>query len=128
MSEEDSLLEHRRKACERAKRWRLENPEKHKETIKRWRKNNPDMVREELRRWCRANPEKKRAYNELIHHKTRKGLLVPVTCSSCGLICKKLQAHHDDYSKPLEVRWVCHSCHLKIHGKKTRDAQDTIGG
>lgn len=37
--------------------------------------------------------------------------------NSCS-VCKsnyKVEAHHDDYTKPLEVRWLCEPCHKKWH-------------
>src|ERR1700679_703104 len=37
-------------------------------------------------------------------------LLKPDHCTRCGLICKP-EAHHPDYSKPLEVVWACKPCH-----------------
>lgn len=43
-------------------------------------------------------------------------LTMPVLCSRCYL-AKQLQAHHEDYSKPLEVIWLCMSCHKFIHGR-----------
>lgn len=33
----------------------------------------------------------------------------------------KVQAHHDDYSKPLEVRWLCVPHHA-LHHKQLRQA------
>jgi hypothetical protein len=38
----------------------------------------------------------------------------PDRCSSCGAECKP-QGHHADYSKPLEVTWLCRACHLAEH-------------
>ncbi len=35
------------------------------------------------------------------------------SCSYCGEI-KKLEAHHNDYNKPLDVIWVCRGCHNNI--------------
>lgn len=47
------------------------------------------------------------------------GVLVKQPCASCGS-SQKLQAHHDDYSKPLEVRWMCCACHMLHHQAQKR--------
>lgn len=39
------------------------------------------------------------------------------SAASGGIGTKNLQAHHEDYSKPLDVRWACRKCHLESHGK-----------
>lgn len=36
-------------------------------------------------------------------------------CEKCGIV--KVEAHHADYSKPLEVNWLCRSCHRTEHAK-----------
>lgn len=41
-------------------------------------------------------------------------LIRPNRCSKCQAKCRAV-AHHEDYSKPLEVTWVCHECHMDIH-------------
>lgn len=49
----------------------------------------------------------------------KSGQLVrPNACEQCGA-SKKLDAHHDDYGKPLQVRWLCASCHRRWHAKNT---------
>lgn len=64
--------------------------------------------------WRKQNPEKVNAKAK-VERAVRKGKLVrPDECS----ICAKtgwIVAHHPDYTKPLEVQWVCNSCHRKIH-------------
>jgi hypothetical protein len=39
----------------------------------------------------------------------------PKQCSICNKGGLKIFGHHEDYSKPLDVVWVCFNCHMKIH-------------
>ena len=41
------------------------------------------------------------------------GTLIPQPCEVCG--ATKVEAHHDDYSTPLEVRWLCSLHHHQQH-------------
>jgi hypothetical protein len=42
-------------------------------------------------------------------------LLRPSTCNRCGRSCKLEAHHHVGYDKPLEVQWLCKTCHMIIH-------------
>jgi hypothetical protein len=55
----------------------------------------------------------------------RNGNIVkPKRCSRCGdiPIPRKLHAHHDDYEKPYEIKWLCCSCHMRLHWKRYHKA------
>lgn len=70
-----------------------------------------------LAAWHRyaAKPENKkkiRARNK-IKHLCRIGKVKRGACEVCG--APNTHAHHDDYSKPLEVRWLCSTCHGQEH-------------
>lgn len=45
----------------------------------------------------------------------RKGVLERGPCEVCGAV--KTDAHHDDYSKPLQVRWLCRLHHRQHHAQ-----------
>lgn len=42
----------------------------------------------------------------------RRGVLQRQPCERCGA---KAEKHHEDYRRPLMVRWFCRHCHLKLH-------------
>lgn len=53
----------------------------------------------------------------------KSGKLVPRPCTHCGDI--RVQAHHRDYDKPLDVVWCCFKCHREIeHGHKMEVGND----
>lgn len=43
----------------------------------------------------------------------RRGKIAPRPCENCG--APQAEKHHDDYSKPLVVRWLCRCCHVAQH-------------
>jgi len=45
----------------------------------------------------------------------RDGKLIQASnCSICNST-EKIEGHHDDYTKPLKVRWLCEKCHKEWH-------------
>jgi hypothetical protein len=53
-------------------------------------------------------PERVRA-REIVSKALKSGKLVKAPCIFCG--SNNVQAHHDDYSKPLDVKWMCRRDH-----------------
>lgn len=75
--------------------------------------------KEAARRYLRERrPTEKRIANQKASYAIRSGALIRKPCEVCGAI--KTEAHHDDYSKPLDVRWLCRKHHLEHHGKVQR--------
>lgn len=59
------------------------------------------------------HPEKIRAHH-FVMHAIKMGRLVRQCCEVCGSN-KNIEAHHDDYSRPLDVRWFCDGHHKEHH-------------
>jgi hypothetical protein len=56
----------------------------------------------------------KEAVRKLTAAKIRQGILIRLPCEICKTEID-VQAHHDDYNKPLDVRWLCRKHHREHH-------------
>lgn len=74
-------------------------------------KNNQVIRQRKVRR---EKPAQYSAWNK-VRRAVRLGRIIRGACAKCGWI-GKTQAHHEDYSKPLDVVWLCPPCHRKHHG------------
>lgn len=55
-------------------------------------------------------------YNAEIKKAIQEGKLVkPEQCSQCNRRNIRINAHHEDYTKPLDVIWLCCRCHVLLH-------------
>jgi len=52
----------------------------------------------------------------------RGKIIKPQYCSIPGCLNTNLQAHHDNYSKPLDVKWLCLQHHIEYHQTHERNS------
>lgn len=62
--------------------------------------------------WRRKNPAKYKAQN-VLNNALRDGKIKREPCYFCG--AKVVHGHHQDYSRPLDVTWLCPRCHHRLH-------------
>ncbi len=73
--------------------------------------------------WREKHPNKYKA-EQAVNNAIRDGKIDrPKQCEVC-MTTYKVVAHHDDYSKPLSVRWLCQACHMQWH----RDNGEGLNG
>ena len=116
------------------KRYREENAEKIAESKRRYAKENKEKIlayrykykelnKEKSAEWQRKYQVKYRKLNQskikarqAVRLAVKSGKIVkPKTCQAIGCFETNIESHHDNYNKPLEVRWLCRSCHTVIH-------------
>jgi len=84
---------------------------------------NPEQKRamraQHVRTWRERHPdwrEKYKAQHKASHDVTnalRDGRLNRQPCEVCG--AEDVEGHHDDYSRTLDVRWLCSVHHREVH-------------
>ena len=98
------------------KPWHLTEKGKqyHKTYFRAWRERNKKRLAEKAR-LRRKDPNEffKIKAREELRDLIKRGLLVRGSCEVCGE--KDAHAHHEDYSKPLDVRWFCRKHHDELH-------------
>lgn len=89
-----------------------------------WNSKHPFLARKHHRNWCQSDQgkEKLKALAERYPERQaarvaakaamQSGLLKSQPCLICG---RKAEAHHPDYSRPLDVVWLCRKHHLETH-------------
>jgi hypothetical protein len=89
-------------------------------TVARSTAKNAETHRLNVRRYAERWPEKIVVKGQVKTALKTGRLVRPAACDDCGTTCKP-DAHHDDYTKPLEVRWLCEECHHSVeHGGRAR--------
>lgn len=73
--------------------------------MREWRKTNPLTPEQSIK-------DRARSYANTYQH---RGKLIAVSCETCGN--PSAEKHHEDYAKPLGVKWLCRPCHLNHHAK-----------
>jgi len=65
----------------------------------------------------RSKHNKKYKVHGIVNNAIKTGELInPRICEKCDSK-NHIVGHHDDYDKPLEVRWLCQVCHMDWHSK-----------
>jgi hypothetical protein len=94
-----------------------------REASRRYYERNRAAIREQRNAVARANPRKKdlttpqeRARAKLRYAVWSGKIVKPAACEQCGST-GRIHGHHHDYSRPLEVEWLCTACHGRAHAK-----------
>ena len=93
-------------------RYIRDNLEKVKETKRASQKRGQEKRNEKQRLSRLLFPEKRKAHRE-VAKALKSGVLLKSPCWECGSVDSV--SHHVDYSKPLDVIWLCSKHHLQLH-------------
>ena len=97
----------------------LKNKDHCLEMNKKWRLRNPDKSYAISKKQTLKYPDKRKA-RKAVYYAVKVGKLIkPDICSHC-FKKRKVESHHEDYSKPLEVKWLCKKCHTSWEQAKQR--------
>ena len=79
---------------------------------KAWREAHPGYSTAKKKEWYSKHKDRLRV-KDAVKYALRTGKLVKTPCQVCGEL--EVQGHHPDYSRPLDVVWLCRKHHHEIH-------------
>jgi hypothetical protein len=92
----------------RARAYRAANTD----VVMGWPSMSPEAQRRQTVRYRGRHPDRYAAH-VAVNNAVRDGRLIRAGCEVCGVA--DADAHHDDYSRPLVVRWLCGVHHKQWH-------------
>ncbi|KKM95884.1 hypothetical protein LCGC14_1183610 [marine sediment metagenome] len=106
-------IKNRERMLEYQREYDKNNRDRRKELARTYRKVNPSMVCKVNKNYRLKYPERIRANNYLNNSIISGKIVKPLLCSNClkGTTSNNLHGHHSNYSKPLDVIWLCTTCH-----------------
>ncbi len=113
LGEYRSRPEVRVRRCRNQRRYRDRNPEKVRGAQRRYFLEHREKMNKSRAEAIARFPEKHKARGKLNKAVERGVVNKPGSCSRCGeeVESHRLHGHHADYSKPLDVEWLCSICH-----------------
>lgn len=93
--------------------WSTENRERKNNYNRLYRLRHPDYSMKQWRRAMEVYPDKVRA-RKSVRRALASGRLVRGLCAVCDAI--DVHAHHEDYSRRLDIVWLCPMHHAERHG------------
>lgn len=64
--------------------------------------------------------------HNILNRVVSKGIIKrPDKCPICKQI-RKVVAHHDDYSNPLDIKWACYACHKNLYHINHTDFKELV--
>jgi len=70
-----------------------------------------------VKAWRNRSKIKEQAHNRVSRAVAAGRIIKPESCEQCDAAKQSIHAHHDDYTKQLDVRWLCAPCHQRWHAK-----------
>jgi hypothetical protein len=112
------LIEGRGKYCSTSCRASGGNRLRVGEKNAKWRGGVSRVHYRYKKRFAEKSPEKVRAHRK-VAYEIQMGRLTRKPCTVCATTVR-VHAHHDDYSKPLQITWMCQPCHNRQHAEARR--------
>ena len=124
-----------RKRNEASRKWKQDNWQRVRDYNAQYYSNNQEDIKDQqseyrhrTRKECRdrqrnsrtSNPEKHTAHRAVADAVKNKDLQRPDHCEECNEAAI-VHGHHADYSKPLDVTWLCPLCHNREHARLLRE-------
>ena len=131
--QKQSYRDNTEKVKEFQKKYYQNNLEKIKQYQIEYCRNNSEKTKERMKKFFKKYPEKRKEYFKLylktphnilkmkarrsVHQALKNNQIIKSSIWKHCCKSKTVQAHHTDYTKPLNIIWLCRSCHSVEHAR-----------